>query len=308
LQPSTQARKALFQLRSTRSADRVEAVHMQFAGGATSVCISSQVGCALGCSFCATGAIGLRRQMSADEITDQVLFFRRQPVSDALATSSSASSPVDSVSFMGMGEALQNPRLFDALDILMEPSLFGMSARRLSVSTVGVIPGIQRLTQQYPQVNLAFSLHSPFDEQRSILVPANRTYPLADCLRALEAHAGQTRRKIFLAYLVLEGVNDSPAHADGIHRLIQAFPPRLVGFRVGLGWVELTRSDRLTNPFNISGCVPRSTWTQGFNIFSMSISCATIRLRASIRICIDERRKAVCMHLPVDCAPWAASI
>jgi 23S rRNA (adenine-C8)-methyltransferase len=164
-----------------------------------------QIGCALKCSFCATGAVGFKRQLSLDEIVDQILYFQQLP-----------NRPVDTVSFMGMGEALMNPRVFQALDMLTHSDYFHLSPRRLSVSTVGIIPGIERLMKEYPNVNLAFSLHSPFDEQRNVLVPTNKIHPLSEVMQILEQvcvlsfysgilcqHALTCRRKLFIAYLVL---------------------------------------------------------------------------------------------------------
>lgn len=109
----------------------------------------------------------------------------------------------DSISFMGMGEPFMNPRVFDALDILTDPLLFGIPQRKISISTVGIIPAIQKLTKSYPDVNLAFSLHSPFNNQRDILVPQNKVYPLAEVMKVLDEHLVQTKRKIFIAYLLL---------------------------------------------------------------------------------------------------------
>ena len=114
------------------------------------VCISSQAGCALDCSFCATGAVGFKRNLTSDEIVDQVLFFR------------SIGQEVDSVSLMGMGESLQNPNIFDALELFTSKTYMNMSQRRLNLSTIGVIPGIEELNRNFPQINLTFSLHSPF--------------------------------------------------------------------------------------------------------------------------------------------------
>lgn len=207
---SSQATKVLFEL---SDGNKVEAVCMHFRNGSTSLCISSQVGCALKCSFCATGAMGLKRNMTADEITDQVLYFQQR------------GKQISSISFMGMGEPLQNPRVFDALQTLTDKDLFSFPQRRISVSTVGVVSGINKLTKELPGVNLAFSLHSPFPEQRDQLVPANRTQPLDACLEALEQHALATRRKVFLAYLVLDGFNDSDEHAQEINRLLKRMHP-----------------------------------------------------------------------------------
>ena len=204
--PSDQCVKLLFDLRDSQS---IETVWMKFRDSShTSLCISSQVGCALKCSFCSTGAVGFKRQLSTDEITDQILHFTK------------AGKSVNTISFMGMGEALQNPRVFDALSVLTSKDLMGLSPRRINVSTVGVIPGIERLTRDFPNVNLAFSLHSPFVDERSELVPANRTYPLPEILRVLDQHAKQTRRKIILAYLLLPGLNDTEFHAKKIVDII----------------------------------------------------------------------------------------
>ncbi|QBD75503.1 23S rRNA (adenine(2503)-C(8))-methyltransferase Cfr [Ktedonosporobacter rubrisoli] len=203
---SPQARKLLFELEDHK---RIEAVGMTYRAGWQSFCISSQSGCNFGCTFCATGAIGLKRSLTADEITDQILYFHLQKHS------------IDSVSFMGMGEALANPHTFRALQILIDPALFGLSPRRLTVSTIGVIPSIQRLTREFPQVNLTFSLHSPFTEQRSLLVPLNRTYPLHEVMLALDEHVQQTGRKVYLAYTLLHGVNDTPEHARGLIALLK---------------------------------------------------------------------------------------
>eukprot|EP00158_Paraphelidium_tribonemae_P009983 Partr_v1_DN29021_c0_g1_i2_m58798 putative Radical SAM len=210
---SSQCTKSLFELNDGQS---IEAVWMKFRDSQHhSVCISSQVGCALKCNFCATGAVGFKRQLSTDEIVDQVLYYRQN------------NHPVDTISAMGMGESLQNPRLFDALDILTDKHLCGFSPTRISVSTVGIIPGIERLTLEYPKVNLAFSLHSPFNDQRNVLVPANRFYPLVDILHVLKRHAEVTRKKIFVAYLVLPGVNDSLDHAHGIMDIFGKFPENI---------------------------------------------------------------------------------
>jgi len=178
---SSQAEKVLFEL---HDGHRIEAVYMKFRGGHTSVCISSQAGCALACSFCATGRVGIKRQLTADEITDQILHFRQRQ------------QHVDSISFMGMGEPLANPAIFHALAQLTEPSMFGMSPRRLSVSTVGVIPAIRKLTELFPQVNLAFSLHSPFEEQRSAIMPINKVHPLPAVFEALDERIAATNRKV----------------------------------------------------------------------------------------------------------------
>lgn len=228
--PSKQCVKLLLELKDLQTIETVWYVmlnlivrlRMQFKESHSSVCISSQVGCALKCSFCATGAVGFKRQLTADEIVDQVLVVKAM------------GKKVDTISFMGMGEAFQNPRTFDALRILTHPDFMGMSQRKISVSTVGIIPGIVRLYKEFPNVNLAVSLHSPFSDQRTLLVPNNRIYPLSELIMVLGQHARIANRKIMLAYLVLvccdvelfssnqPGFNDSELHAKELQAIIRS--------------------------------------------------------------------------------------
>ena len=203
---SQQAQKLLFEL---ADGNRIEAVGMMYRAGWQSFCISSQSGCHFGCTFCATGAIGLKRSLTADEITDQVLYFHLHK------------HAIDSISFMGMGEALANPNTFTALHTLTDPTLFGLSPRRITISTIGVIPSIKRLTREFPQVNLTFSLHSPFHEQRSVLIPFDRTYALHEVMIVLDEHIKSTGRKVYIAYTLLRGVNDTPAHAQALIALLK---------------------------------------------------------------------------------------
>jgi 23S rRNA (adenine-C8)-methyltransferase len=197
--------KALFE---TASGARFESVLTRYRRGWTSLCVSSQAGCGLGCTFCATGAVGLRRNLSADEIHAQVvhpLWRGRRP---------------DSIAFMGMGEALANPRLLDALALLTGPA--GFSPRRITVSTVGLAPRLARLTVEQPQVTVTLSVHSPFPDQRAELIPLERRHPLAESLAVLDRHVTTTRRKAYLAYLLIAGVNDSGSHAAELIRLVQS--------------------------------------------------------------------------------------
>lgn len=190
---------------------RIEAVSLRFPTH-QSLCISSQAGCALACSFCATGTIGLKRQLTADELFAQVLYFAQE-------------EQIDSVSFMGMGEPLVNPNVFDAIERIVDPQEgLGLSARSLNVSTVGIIPGLLKLNNRCPQVNVAFSLHSPFAEQRSQLVPTNRLFPFDEVFRVLDERIRQTGRRVWVAYLLLEGENDSEEHAKALASLLRSRP------------------------------------------------------------------------------------
>lgn len=187
-----------------------EAVALEYKKGWNSFCISSQCGCSCGCKFCATGGMGFKRNLTADEITDQLLSF----LSDGKA--------LDSVSFMGMGEPLLNPEVFTALRVLTDAELFGLSQRRLTVSTVGIVAGIRRMTAEFPNVNVAFSLHAPTDELRREIMPVNDKYRISEVFAALDDHIAATNRRVFLAYVMLSGVNDGDAEARALIDLIDA--------------------------------------------------------------------------------------
>jgi 23S rRNA (adenine2503-C2)-methyltransferase len=205
--PRDTARKTLFQ---TADGHPVEAVLMLVAGRAT-VCVSTQVGCAAGCSFCASGRLGLRRDLTAEEIVDQVLHFARALRDDA------AGRRVTNVVFMGMGEPFHNyDQTLRACRLLNDPVGFGLAARGISVSTVGVVPGIDRFAAEPLQLNLAVSLHAATDELRDRLVPLNRTYPLDAVFAACERYVKATRRKLLFEYVVLRGVNDTPAQVSAL--------------------------------------------------------------------------------------------
>jgi len=192
---------------------QIETVLMRYSARAT-VCVSSQAGCAMGCTFCATGQAGFERHLSAGEIVEQVL--RAQQASP---------QRVSNVVFMGMGEPLANPdAVLDACTRLHGD--IGISARHLTVSTVGVVPGIERLTEFELPVTLAVSLHAPDDALREQLVPLNRRYPLAAVLDAARAYADRKGRRVSFEYACISGVNDLPHHAD-------ALAGRLTGFRGG---------------------------------------------------------------------------
>ncbi len=207
---SSQATKVLFGL---HDGERVEMVEMDFKGEKRkwkSLCVSSQVGCALGCAFCATGKIGLKRNMTPDEIIDQVLYFHLQ------------GSNINSISFMGMGEPLVNPAVFTAIKAFTDKNLFNFSPRRISVSTVGIVPGIKKLIKQFPQVNIAFSLQTPFERQRRELMPISKQYPIREVLAALDDHIRKNKRKVFLTYIMLKEVNDTERHLLALKKLIKS--------------------------------------------------------------------------------------
>ncbi len=178
----------------------------------TTLCVSSQAGCALACTFCATGQFGFDRHLKAGEIVAQVAyanaFLRAHPLR--------GSPPrVTNVVFMGMGEPLANyPRLREAIRLMVEE--IGMSARSLTVSTVGVVPGIRRLADDPWPVSLAVSLHAADDDLRSRLVPLNRRYPLSEVEAAASYFFEKKRRRVSLEWTMIRGVNDDRSQADGL--------------------------------------------------------------------------------------------
>jgi len=168
----------------------------------TTVCVSTQAGCAMACGFCATGQAGFERQLTTGEIVEQIVWARRR----------SAPRRVSNVVFMGMGEPLANyDAVWAAVDRLH--GAMGVSARHLTVSTVGIVPGIRRLATERLPVNLAVSLHAANDTLRDRLVPVNRRYPLASLRAACEEYLRTKSRRLSFEWALIDGVNDRPAHA-----------------------------------------------------------------------------------------------
>ena len=206
--------KALFR---THDGLPVEAVLMRYEDGRRSVCLSSQSGCPLTCTFCATGAMRFGRNLTAAEILDQALHFRR-------------TTETTNAIFMGMGEPMMN--LDAVLGACRRLPDIGISHRRTAISTVGWIPGIERLTSERAQVRLALSLHAPDDALRSQIMPVNERYPLADVLAACRRHYERKRRRVFVEYVMLAGVNDRVEQAQALARLLdpRAFKVNLIPF------------------------------------------------------------------------------
>ena len=218
-----QTAKAVHEL---HDGQRIESVLMRYpshdAGpGRTTICISSQAGCAVGCPFCATGQAGFGRQLSAGEIVDQVLHWHREPW-QALGPDWRPGTGQGhyNIVFMGMGEPLNNAdRVFSAIRLLNDPARLGIGARHITVSTSGVVPGIDRMIEELPQVNLAISLHAASDELRDELVPINRKWPVAEVMAAGRRFAAHTGRRVSLEYVMIDGVNDAPAQAAALAAL-----------------------------------------------------------------------------------------
>ncbi len=177
------------------------------------VCISTQVGCPIGCPFCATGQAGYVRNLTSGEIVAQVLHFSRMARS---------AGPLTNVVIMGMGEPFMKFDVtWQAIESLVAPTRFGMGARRITVSTSGEIPGIERMAREKLQVNLAVSLHAPEDDLRDVLVPLNRKYPLKELMRAVRAYVAQTHRRVTFEYALMDRVNDVPEQAQGLAQLLR---------------------------------------------------------------------------------------
>ncbi len=257
--------KALFHTAEGRP---IEAVLMRYRDGRRSVCLSSQSGCPLTCTFCATGQMKFGRNLSADEILDQALHFRRV-------------ERIDHVVFMGMGEPTMNlDAVLGACERL--PDL-GVTQRRTAISTVGWVPGIERLAECEMPVSLALSLHAPNDELRSLLMPVNDRYPLAKVLAACERYRARRRRKVFVEYVMLAGVNDRPAHARQLAALLDpsAYKVNLI-------------------PYNPTGAYEGSSPEQ---IERFRAILAEHRLTATVRLTRGRDIDAACGQLAAAASP-----
>lgn len=207
--------KLLLGLRDGRS---VESVLMpDYRDDRASACVSSQVGCALGCDFCATAKAGFDRDLTAGEMVEQFLALRRE--------AAALGRRVQRLVFMGMGEPLLNlDAVLGAVRRLTDPALDILGCRQITVSTVGIVPGIHALFDSGLPVMLAVSLHAPGDEERAKLLPAAKRYPIADILAAADRFHARDRRAVNIQYCLLRGVNDSPDHARRLAELLAGRP------------------------------------------------------------------------------------
>src|SRR5688572_11336811 len=198
-----------------RDKARVESVAMLSKRGVT-LCLSSQAGCGMACVFCATGTLGLTRNLKADEIVAQVLH---------MLETTGWEDPGFNIVFMGMGEPLANyAQVMKSIRILNAEEGLNVGARRITVSTVGLVPQIHALAREGLQLGLALSLHATTDELRDRLVPLNRRYPLRELLRAAEYYAQTTGRRITLEYVLLGGVNDHKGDAERLAEIANSLP------------------------------------------------------------------------------------
>ena len=258
--------KALFR---THDGHPVEAVLMRYRDGRRSICLSSQSGCPLTCTFCATGQMAFGRTLTASEILDQALHFRRF-------------EPVDHAVFMGMGEPMLN------LDPVLEAARLladvGITNRRTTISTVGWMPGLQRFVDEVEEpIRLALSLHAPTDELRGELMPVNLRYPLADVLAECARYFGLRRRKVYVEYVMLGGVNDRVEQARALTDLLD---PKI--FKVNL------------IPYNPTGMYDGST-RKAIAAFKSVLDGA--RMPATVRLTRGRDIAAACGQLAADPRP-----
>jgi len=209
-------RKWLFEL---ADGNRIESVYIPEEERAT-LCISSQVGCTLNCSFCATARQGYNRNLTTAEIIGQLWMASRLLREDGLA-------PVSNVVFMGMGEPLLNfENVIRATRLMQDDFAYALSKRRVTLSTAGVAPGLRQLAE-VTDISLALSLHAPDDELRSELVPLNKKYAISEVLQACKDYVGEGRRRVTIEYVMLEGVNDSDKQAQALARLLRHVPAKV---------------------------------------------------------------------------------
>jgi 23S rRNA (adenine2503-C2)-methyltransferase len=207
----------------------VETVLMRYPARST-VCVSTQAGCAMGCTFCATGQAGFERHLTVGEIVEQVVRAQHDSETRGLGgvpptmAAGAARGRVGNVVFMGMGEPLANYDATWGAVVRLHDDL-GLSARHITVSTVGVVPGMRRLAEERLPVTLAVSLHAPDDELRDQLVPLNRRYPLDEVLAAARHYLAASGRRLSFEYAMIGGVNDAPAQADALARRLRGFSP-----------------------------------------------------------------------------------
>jgi len=225
---SKQAIKVVFELNDQK---KIETVFMRFKNKKSwnSICISSQVGCALNCKFCATGIMGFVRNLITDEIIEQILYFHLNKLN------------INSFSFMGMGEPLLNPNIFNAINVLIDKNYFNISQRKISISTVGIVSKLRELIYKFPQINISYSLHTPFEYEREKLMPGAAKYKIMSVFNLLNKHSKLNKRKIFISYIMLNGINDTNRHLNALIKLIKKqYYPRLFH-------VNLIRYNKISN-------------------------------------------------------------
>ncbi|KKR08155.1 MAG: putative dual-specificity RNA methyltransferase RlmN [Parcubacteria group bacterium GW2011_GWC2_39_14] len=191
---------------------QIETVLMRHEDGRNTVCVSSQVGCALGCDFCATGKLGFFRNLTANEIVMQVLLFNRLLKKEG--------KQVTNVVYMGMGEPMLNyENVINSIHFMNNKDVFGLGARKFSISTAGVVEGIKKLIKEPMEINLAVSIHAPNDKLRTALMPINKKWNLKQLFTAIDEYIAKTNRRVMLEYTLIKNVNDSLIEAAQLKEL-----------------------------------------------------------------------------------------
>ncbi|MFH0792039.1 MAG: 23S rRNA (adenine(2503)-C(2))-methyltransferase RlmN [bacterium] len=192
----------------------IESVLMRHNNNRNTVCVSSQVGCPLGCLFCATGKMGFKRNLTSSEIIEQVIFFARLLKEEQVK--------VTNIVFMGMGEPFLNyQEVITAIDVLNDKDGFNLGIRHFSISTAGIIEGINKLKEEGRSINLAISLHNADDKLRQKMMPVAVRYPLNELLKSIDEYIKHTGRKVMFEYLMIKGVNDSLQDADKLASIMK---------------------------------------------------------------------------------------
>ncbi len=198
----------------TNDLKKIETVLMNFKDGRHTVCVSSQVGCKLGCRFCATGKMGFGRDLNFAEICDQILKPHQYLIEKK--------QRISNIVYMGMGEPLLNyENVMLSLKYINNDKYYGIGARNITISTAGIAPAIKKLAEEKMQFNLAVSLHAPNQEIRSQIMPVAKMFPLDQLMRAINYYAGKTNRRITYEYIMLKDINDSKEHANQLAELIK---------------------------------------------------------------------------------------
>ena len=203
---------------------KIETVLIEAKSGFWTACVSSQVGCPLACIFCATGKMQFKRNLTSEEITNQVLFWQALVKNgEQFGLKNKLSGKVTNIVYMGIGEPLLNwENVKQSLFNLTDPGLFGFGDRCISVSTVGIPEGIKKFGQNFPQMNLAISLHSANNEKRTKLMPINRQFNLSDLKKSIENYLTKFRRQIFIEYIMIKEINDGEEDANQLVKYMKS--------------------------------------------------------------------------------------
>ncbi|WP_457677657.1 23S rRNA (adenine(2503)-C(2))-methyltransferase RlmN [Thermovibrio sp.] len=273
-------RKYLFEL---KDGNKVESVFIPEKSWNT-LCVSTQVGCPAGCKFCLTAKDGFTRNLTASEIVEQYIQVQREVGEERR---------ISNVVFMGMGEPLLNfDNVKKAVEIMTHKDMFDLSTRKITISTVGIVPGIERMAREMNKVKLAVSLHATTDEVRDFLVPLNRKYPIKAIMEALRRYPADNNRRIMIEYVMLKGVNDSPEDAHRLAKLVKGLPVKvnLIPFNPYLGAPfeptpreEIEKFQKVLWDYNIAAFIRDS---RGQDI---SAACGMLRTKEKERELIKQR-------------------